>query len=71
MAISLSIIFIDKKYNISNKLSKKYDSLLFVRIFELIIGIFLIYLISSSTDIDGLFVSGMASGIGVAAVRKV
>lgn len=67
----LVIVFIDKKFNLSFKLYKKLKSMILVRAVELIVIIFLLYSITSRTNIDTKIINPIAAGTGIALFRKI
>lgn len=69
--ISLSITFIDRKFNISNILKVKYKSLILIRAVELIIEFSLVLIIASHTNVDSVILAAMSFGFGSAVVRRV
>lgn len=67
---SYLVPFIDRKFNISYKLFVKFESIILVIAFELIVMLSLLILIALHTNID-TFINPVAAGIGIASVRKV
>lgn len=68
---SLLIYFVDKKFKLSSKLLEKLKSIILVRVVELIVIIFVLYLIASRTNIDIGIINPVAAGAGIALFRKI